>query len=213
MSTPTKRQKVKYLHLTLCQTNWIFFFGPNQLSEAGFCSCRDAPGCTYTTSPHFCHLSSLLSDTAAICMLYSLYLRLSLTFHSFLNSLFPHGLRVSPCAFVLEQDRLMKSLCLCYELCFSSTLPCFPQDTMVRKKKKKERKSTDLILCLPWNSCAPFLKCFFFISNKISILTLDHSSDDSQYSSSPGPLSCTDVEGRGKTSNQSNHQWKKQVAK
>lgn len=53
---------------------------------------------------------------------------------------------------------------------------------------------------------------FFFSSFLTKFQFLPLTTDLMTANTPPGSLSCTDAEGRGKTSTQSNDQWKKQVA-
>lgn len=122
LSALTKRQKAKYLDLTLCQTKSIFlFFQTSFFFFFSFSLYFFLQGCSGVHVHHLsspCHLFSLLSNITTICLFCSFYVPLSPTFHSFLNSFSFLTARGESWLFS-SQARPFASR---YELCFSTTL-------------------------------------------------------------------------------------------
>lgn len=171
LSELTKRQKDKYLDLTLCQTGLIFF----QISfyQSLSLSVFFLQGCS---GVHVHHLSSsrpLLSPQQ-----YSHYLSVLLPLFDFvpnfplLSELFlffffmacgrAPALSIFAPTLVLKQDRFVNSLRSHYELCFSTlrSLPCCLQDRVAENMES----GTDLVSRLLWNR---WVHSILSISNKV----------------------------------------------
>lgn len=167
LSELTKRQKDKYLVLTLCQTKLIFSFQIRIYQSL----CFFLSGILWGA-----HTPPLLlpvifpipsNNTTSVSLFCCLYLPLSFTFHSIMNSLFcgsSHSLFwTNSFFFLFEQDWFMNSLHLLYKWSSSTShsLPCCLQDREV-----ENMETFNLVLALKPPGALHF-SLSFSVSNKV----------------------------------------------